>query len=223
MRHLLLLALLLPAACASNDPDRLSEKPPGLRVAQAALASGVPEAALSVARRRLAENRDDVGALLMEGQALTVMGDLSKAEASLRRATRLSPGSAGAQFGLGRVLLLASRPAEAEAAFKAALVMEPGDARTLTDLGIARDMQEHHAEAGLQRRLAGGPGSGRGAGQPGPLPFSFGRPGAWRRDLAPACRKPGSTQARPPRSRDCFGHVGRSRRCGGPASPRPDG
>ena len=125
MRHLVLLALLLPAACAASDPDRLSEKPPGLRVAHAALARGVPEAALSVARRRLAENRDDVGALLMEGQALTVMGDFTKAEASLQRATRLSPSLAGAQFGLGRVLLLAGRAAEAEAAFGAALVMDP--------------------------------------------------------------------------------------------------
>ncbi len=80
MRTLFLLALLLPAACANSDPARFSDKPPSLRVAQAAMAGGVPEAALSVARRLLASNRDDVGALLMEGQALTEMGELAKAE-----------------------------------------------------------------------------------------------------------------------------------------------
>ena len=201
----LLLVLLLPAACASHDPDRLSDKPPGLRVAQAALAGGVPEAALSVARRQLASNRDDLGALLTEGQALTEMGEFSKAEASLRRATRLSPGSAGAQFGLGRVLLLNGRAEEAEAAFTASLAMRPDDPRSLTNLGIARDMQEHHAAAqeaynaalrvapdldaarvnlGLSLALAGDPSQG--ADVLRPLAASPSAPRRVRHDLATA-------------------------------------
>ena len=73
MRCFPTLALVLPpilllAGCAHSNKE-FSNKPPSLQVGAAALAGGAPEAALSVARRQLAVNRDDMGALLIEGQA----------------------------------------------------------------------------------------------------------------------------------------------------------
>lgn len=146
MRSLLLILALLPAACAPTQ-QTLSNKPPSLRVGAAALADGVPDAALAIARRQLAQNRDDIAALLIEGQALTQQGNMPGAEASFRRAVTLTGNGAGAEFGLGRVLLLTGRAAEAEQAFHAVLVRKPDDPIALTDLGIARDMQDHHADA----------------------------------------------------------------------------
>ena len=146
MRAFLLLILLLPAACATPG-DQSSAKLPSLRVGAAALAGGAPEAALNVARRQLATNRDNLAALLMEGQALTDMGQIPQAEASFRRAAHVSPAPAAAEFGLARVLLLTGRASEAETAFRSALSQQPSDSRALCDLGIAQDMQEHHAEA----------------------------------------------------------------------------
>ena len=143
---LLLSPVLAVTACARSDRE-FSNKPPSLQVGAAALAGGAPEAALSVARRQLAGNRDDLGALLIEGQALTELGEMGQAEASFRRAIRVSSSSAGARFGLGRVLLITGRAEEAEAAFKATLALQPKDARALTDIGIAEDLQDHHPMA----------------------------------------------------------------------------
>ena len=145
MRLLVLITLLLVASCASST-HTLSNKPPSLKVGAAALAGGAPETALSIARRQLALNRDDLPAILIEGQSLTELGELGQAEASFRHAIRLAPGSAAAKFGLGRVLLIKGDAVAAEAELGAVVAQSP-DARALTDLGIARDMQDNHVLA----------------------------------------------------------------------------
>ena len=145
MRVAVILSLVALAACAT-PVKQFSDKPPSLKVGAAALAGGAPEAALSVARRQLAENPNDLASLLLEGQALTELGDLSHAEASFRHASRVSS-SVAATFGLGRVLLLKGDAPAAEAAFKQVLAKTPDEPRALTDLGIACDLQDHHNEA----------------------------------------------------------------------------
>jgi Flp pilus assembly protein TadD len=51
-----------------------------------------------------------------------------------------------AQLALGRILLQTD-PARAEQVFQVALADSPGNADVLNDLGIARDLQGHHAQA----------------------------------------------------------------------------
>ncbi len=74
MRSVLFAILLLPATC-SGGHSTLSSQPSSLRVGEAALEGGVPQAALSVAQRRLATNRDDLEALLIQGRALSELGE----------------------------------------------------------------------------------------------------------------------------------------------------
>ncbi len=142
----------LPGACTSLGgcaPSlQFSNKPPSLQVGAAALAGR------RAARPRcrwpggsLPTDRDDLGALLIQGKALSDLGENDRSIASFRRAIAVAPGSAGAQFGLGRELLTAGRPPEAEAAFRRVLEILPHDARAWTDLGIALDLQDKHTEA----------------------------------------------------------------------------
>ena len=159
---------MLLNGCAGSTKSFVN-RPPSLQVGAAALAGGAPEAALSVARRQLAINRDDLGALLIEGQALTEMGEMAQAEGSFRRALRVSSSSTGAQFGLGRVLLLSGRAPDAEAAFRRVLASSPRDPRALTNLGISLDMQETScggAGRRISRRSEDLARAGCGAGQP---------------------------------------------------------
>jgi Flp pilus assembly protein TadD len=58
-----------------------------------------------------------------------------------------------AQLALGRILLQTD-PARAEHVFLAALHGTPGNADILNDLGVARDLQGHHAEAQAAYREA---------------------------------------------------------------------
>ena len=61
-------------------------------------------------------------------------------------AVAMEPKLASAQLGLGRTLVQTD-PAAAETAFLAALAAVPDDSAALNDLGIARDLLGHHAEA----------------------------------------------------------------------------
>jgi Flp pilus assembly protein TadD len=58
-----------------------------------------------------------------------------------------------AHLALGRILLQTD-PAHAEHMFQAALAGTPGNADILNDLGVARDLQGHHAEAQAAYREA---------------------------------------------------------------------
>ena len=58
-----------------------------------------------------------------------------------------------AQLALGRILLQTD-PARAEDVLQAALAVSPRNADILSDLGVARDLQGHHAEAQAAYREA---------------------------------------------------------------------
>ena len=136
--------LLLLAACSGGTS--LSNNQPGLDVADAALRGGSPQVALQIAAGVLARSPNDVRALVMQGDALTTLGQYEPAADSYTRALKADHGSVGAQIGLGR-LRLARDPAAAEALFDQAVAEDPRNTTALNDLGVARDLQGRHADA----------------------------------------------------------------------------
>jgi Flp pilus assembly protein TadD len=139
------LALLL-AGCAGSSQSKLALRQPSLRVADAALAAGAPEVALRVADLTLTREPHNTRALIAKGDALYAMGERDMARAMYRTAVATDPASVAAQLGLGRTLI-PSDLAAAEAAFLAATAREPNNVAALSNLGVARDLQGHHAEA----------------------------------------------------------------------------
>ncbi len=152
------MGLLLPLAVAvSACTDRAgldaSASQLSLHVADAALAAGAPDLALHVTDSVLAPHPRDLDALATKGDALYMKGQLEDAEQAYRAALATDPGSARGQIGLGRILLRTD-PAAAEAAFLHALQREPRNVTALSNLGVARDLQERHADAQLAYRQA---------------------------------------------------------------------
>ena len=138
--------VLLLAGCADPRQPELSHRQPSLRVADAALASGAPEVALRVADLTLAREPRNLRALIARGDALYAMGEREMARAAYRTAVATDPTAVAAQLGLGRTLVQLD-PGAAEAAFLAAIAKEPNNIAALSNLGIARDLQGHHADA----------------------------------------------------------------------------
>jgi Flp pilus assembly protein TadD len=122
-------------------------------VAQAALRGGSPQIALQVAGSILARDPTNDAALIIQGEALTQLGQLDEAAASFSVVLQHDAASVGAHIGLGRVRL-ASDPASAEGLFLEALQREPHNAVALNNLGIARDLQGRHADAQTAYRSA---------------------------------------------------------------------
>lgn len=148
-----ILACLGLAACAEQgpsltepDPPPLADWRPSLHLADAALAGGVPALALKVTDDLLADNPQDVPALTRRGAALAALGRRRDAEAAFTAALAVAPDDRAALLGLGR-LQLADDPAAAERHFAQAAAGDPHDAAALNDLGVARDLQGHHAAA----------------------------------------------------------------------------
>jgi Flp pilus assembly protein TadD len=139
---ILVLAL---AGCTGAQQTGLSRQP-SLRVADAALAAGAPEVAVRVANLTLERDPHNTRALVTKGDALYALGLRDEARAAYRLAVDTEPKLASAQLGLGRTLVQTD-PAAAETAFLTALAALPDDSAALNDLGIARDLQGHHAEA----------------------------------------------------------------------------
>jgi Flp pilus assembly protein TadD len=152
------IGLLLPlavavSACADRSAPEASSGQLSLHLADAALAAGAPDLALNVAGSILAPHPRDIDALATEGDAHYVKGEFAPAEQAYRAVLAIDPGSARGEIGLGRVLLQTD-PIAAEAAFLHALQREPRNVTALNNLGVARDMQERHAEAQLAYRQA---------------------------------------------------------------------
>jgi Flp pilus assembly protein TadD len=124
-----------------------------LRVADAAMSSGAPDLALRVTDLVLAKQPDNAAALTARGDALYAMGKSGLAEQAYRAAVKSDPRFAGAQLGLGRTLIRTD-PKAAEAAFLAASTMQRDNAIALSNLGVARDLQKHHAAAQEAYRAA---------------------------------------------------------------------
>jgi Flp pilus assembly protein TadD len=119
---------------------------PGLNVAQAALDGGSGQIALQVSDGVLRESPNNVRALEIKGDALTLLGDYDQARGIFQALLAKDPTSVRAGIGLGRVNL-AKDPAAAERLFQQVLQHDPKNVTALNNLGIARDLQGHHAQA----------------------------------------------------------------------------
>jgi Flp pilus assembly protein TadD len=153
MRFSAIMLTLLLCACASQDIRSMGSGQPGLNVARAALAGGSPDLALRVADDILAKEPRDVPALLIQGDALVVLGRMEEARTSYTKALALDLGSVWAKIGLGR-LRLRSDPTEAQSLFLSVLQREPRNVTALNNLGIAYDLQGEHLSAQSAYRRA---------------------------------------------------------------------
>jgi Flp pilus assembly protein TadD len=152
-RIVLGLLLLLVTSCADNGVPSLRTGAPGVEVAQAALRGGSPRIALQVVDNILAKDPTNEPALIIQGEALTGLGQLDEASASFEKVLQRNATSIAAHIGLGR-LRLASDPAGAEALLLEALARDPRNGVALNDLGIARDLQGRHTDAQTAYRQA---------------------------------------------------------------------
>lgn len=138
--------LVLALSACGHTASSLSSMQPGVDVARAALRGGSPQTALQLAGHVLQQDPRNEAALVIQGDALTELGQVDQARQSYDLALQQNPQSVGAEIGLGRLLLL-SNPAEAEARFLHALHHEPRNTIALNDLGVARDLEGNHAGA----------------------------------------------------------------------------
>lgn len=141
---------LAMTGCASHNSSNSGTNgtigPNTLNVADAALAGGDPSMALNVSQSILANDPNNVDALIHEGDAYYALSRCPASEAAYRQALKYDPKSSDAQIGLGRCLLKVD-PVQAEAAFLAATQVDPGNAAAFSNLGIARDLQGNFAGA----------------------------------------------------------------------------
>jgi Flp pilus assembly protein TadD len=161
MRLIAILTLALLAGCAHGNAvplpptpsARLSEQRPTIQVADAALAAGAPDVALTVANGLLVDHPGDSAARLRKGQAEYRLGDLASAWASFAKVIAAEPLSFEAQLGLGRIEL-ATNATKAQARFQRLAALQPKNAAALTDLGIADDLLGQHELAQRMYRTA---------------------------------------------------------------------
>ena len=163
--HKALLALgtaLLLGACGGRV-DRITEgegtSARGLRVASAAMAGGLPQAALNATESVLSRDPRNVEALLKQAEVLTTMReDVAAAEAYRRVLSReASPTREQlrtARVGAGRADLAAGRSKEAETTYAALAAADSKDPLGYNGLAIALDQQGRHQEAQAAYRKA---------------------------------------------------------------------
>ena len=120
-------------------------------MAEEALRTGAPALALQVAQSILQRSPDDVGALLIQGDANVQLGKSSDAAAAYTHALRLKSDSARAKLGLGRLRLSTDANAAASL-FQDVLKQDPRNVSALNNLGIARDLMGQHREAQVAYR-----------------------------------------------------------------------
>ena len=137
-RLLALCSIAMLANCSSSPPE-----PQGMGVAEEALRAGAPALALQVSLGILARAPDDVHALLIQGDAATLLGQSNDAAAAFMHALRLKPDSVRGKLGLGR-LRLTTDAAEAAILFQDVVKQEPRNVSALNNLGIARDLLGQH-------------------------------------------------------------------------------
>ncbi|HEX3991742.1 MAG TPA: tetratricopeptide repeat protein [Acetobacteraceae bacterium] len=141
------LALLLTMnGCGALMSSSTGAKAPGLNVAEAALDGGAGQIALQVSDGVLRDSPNNIRALEIKGDALTLLGDYDQAGQIFQALLAKDPNSARAGIGLGRVKL-AKDPAAAEQLFQRVLQRDPKNITALNNLGIARDLQGRHAQA----------------------------------------------------------------------------
>ena len=155
-------AVLLLGACGAQQ-DRITQgegtAPRGLRIASAAMAGGLPQAALNVTQNVLDRDPGNVEALIHQADALMALGRPDAAAEAYRRvmAKDVSPSRAQlrlARVGVGRVDLAMGRASEAEAIYAALIAATPDDPVGHNGLAIAFDQQGRHDEAQAAYRKA---------------------------------------------------------------------
>ncbi len=130
MKRLILTAsLAMLVGCTAPDAGRQVGAAGDLRVADAAMASGLPQTALSVTRDILQSDPRNVGALLRQGAALTALGQTDAAEECYRRAVEIDPalGRICSAWGSVEAALATGDARQAEAMFRRAIEVAPGD------------------------------------------------------------------------------------------------
>lgn len=154
MRQLpMLVPIVLLAACGGpRQPSALNDRPT-LRVAQAAMSSGSPEIAVNVARSILTREPYNIPAQLMLGDALYALKLYPEGAAAYNVVLKLRPEDAAAHLGLGRIRLAEQDPKAAEAQFRRSAQQEVRP-ETLSNLGVALDLQHRPAEAQAEYRRA---------------------------------------------------------------------
>lgn len=155
VRWLALGAVMVLAGC-SGPQDMLTQgegtSARGLRVAGAAMAGGLPQAALNATRQVLERDPNNVAALIQQAEALGALGQADAAGEAYRRilSRDASPSREQARLarlGLGRSDLSAGRAGPAEATYRELVAANPKDASGHVGLGIALDQQGRHKEA----------------------------------------------------------------------------
>lgn len=146
MRFVFLFVVMTLAGCSSQDPMHLSNRPPSLDVARAALSSGSPLVALNVTTGILATRPRDVATLLVQGEALVSLGRETEAEANFAKALEIEPGSIDGRMDMGR-LRIHTAPAQAQTMFLSILHDSPRNKAALNNLGIVYDIQGNHRAA----------------------------------------------------------------------------
>jgi Flp pilus assembly protein TadD len=147
------LALVLLLSACGLGPSAQDSRKSDAVLAETALTAGTPQLALNVSDATLAQNPKDADALTRRGLALTELRRLDEARDSLRKAVMIEPGNVRALLALGRVELPVD-PAAAETDFESALKKDSHNVAALSNLGIARDLQGHHADAEAAYRSA---------------------------------------------------------------------
>ncbi len=142
----LLLAGCVQEQSGGSTAPSAQVSPSTLNVADAAIAGGDPNMALSVSQSVLATDSTNVDALVHEGDAYYALGRCPAADAAYQLALDHDAKAGAAETGLGRCLLKTD-PAAAEAALEAAVQDDPGNAAAWNDLGIARDLRGNFAGA----------------------------------------------------------------------------
>ena len=153
---------LLLGACG-GPVDRITQgegtSARGLRVANAAMAGGLPQAALNATEGVLSRDPSNVAALLAQGEALTAIGQGAAAAEAYRRvlSREASPTREQlhtARLAVGRADLAAGRGKEAEAVYTTLVAANSSDPVGYNGLAIALDQQSRHGEAQAAYRKA---------------------------------------------------------------------
>ena len=156
-------AVALSVGACGNRTDQLmlgeGTAARSIRVAGAALAGGLPQAALNATRAALERDPDNVQALMQQADALTSMGRMDAAAEAYKRvlsreASPTREQARQARLGVGRAELAAGRAVEAEATYRELLAIAPKEAAGHSGLGIALDLQGRHADAQAAYRVA---------------------------------------------------------------------
>jgi tetratricopeptide (TPR) repeat protein len=152
----ILLALL--AGCSGHQ-DAFSNAPPSLHTGQVALDVGQPAIAVSVAETQLQLNPGNTDALLLRASGQAALGQVAQAAAGFRQVLAADPGSATAALGLSR-LMTQSDPATVEGVLGTVVARGNATAAIWNNLGVARDLLNHHAAAqdAYRKALAADPG-----------------------------------------------------------------